>query len=110
MYIAGRFGSLVSKPHSPIPKLTINIQPNDLPCTVNLQAEIEEDACLRSLCKGLRKYTLYLKEILVAKTGMLIRKPVGEVFEAIVNPDMITKFWFTKSSGRLKDSLWCLPV
>ena len=34
---------------------------------------------------------------------MLIRKPVSEVFEAIVNPDLTTKFWFTKSSGRLEE-------
>jgi uncharacterized protein YndB with AHSA1/START domain len=37
-----------------------------------------------------------------AKTGMLIRKPVAEVFEAFINPDVTTKFWFTKSSGRLE--------
>ncbi|EHK53368.1 activator of Hsp90 ATPase 1 family protein [Mesorhizobium alhagi CCNWXJ12-2] len=33
---------------------------------------------------------------------MLIRKPVEEVFEAIVNPDITTKFWFSKGSGRLE--------
>lgn len=33
---------------------------------------------------------------------MLIRKPVAEVFEAFVNPDITTKFWFTRSSGRLE--------
>jgi uncharacterized protein YndB with AHSA1/START domain len=33
---------------------------------------------------------------------MLIRKPVAEVFEAFVDPDITTKFWFTKSSGRLE--------
>jgi uncharacterized protein YndB with AHSA1/START domain len=33
---------------------------------------------------------------------MLIRKPVDEVFDAFVNPDITTKFWFTKSSGRLE--------
>jgi uncharacterized protein YndB with AHSA1/START domain len=38
----------------------------------------------------------------VAKTGMLIRKPVEQVFEAIVNPDITTKFWFSKGSGRLE--------
>ncbi len=32
---------------------------------------------------------------------MLVRKPVADVFEAIVNPEITTKFWFTKSSGRL---------
>jgi uncharacterized protein YndB with AHSA1/START domain len=37
----------------------------------------------------------------VAKTGMLIRKPVEDVFEAIVNPDVTTKFWFSKASRRL---------
>lgn len=38
----------------------------------------------------------------IAKTGMLIRKPVAEVFEAFVNPEITTKFWFTKSNGRLE--------
>jgi uncharacterized protein YndB with AHSA1/START domain len=33
---------------------------------------------------------------------MLIRKPVAEVFEAFVNPDITSKFWFTKGSGRLE--------
>ena len=37
-----------------------------------------------------------------AKAEMLIRKPVAEVFEAFVNPDITSKFWFTKSSGRLE--------
>jgi uncharacterized protein YndB with AHSA1/START domain len=37
-----------------------------------------------------------------ATTQMLIRRPVAEVFEAFVNPDVTTKFWFTKSSGRLE--------
>jgi hypothetical protein len=39
----------------------------------------------------------------VAKTGMLIRKPVTEVFEAIVDPAITTRFWFTKSDGRLEE-------
>jgi len=43
-----------------------------------------------------------LKQVPVAKTGMLIRKHVSDVFEAFVNPDITTKFWFTKSSGRLE--------
>jgi uncharacterized protein YndB with AHSA1/START domain len=33
---------------------------------------------------------------------MLIRRPVSDVFEAFVNPDITTKFWFTQSSGRLE--------
>jgi uncharacterized protein YndB with AHSA1/START domain len=33
---------------------------------------------------------------------MLIRKPVSQVFEAFINPEITIKFWFTKSSGRLE--------
>ena len=39
---------------------------------------------------------------MIAKTEMLIRRPVAEVFKAFINPDVTTKFWFTKSSGRLE--------
>jgi uncharacterized protein YndB with AHSA1/START domain len=45
---------------------------------------------------------LKLTKAPAAKTGMLIRKPVAEVFEAFIEPDITTKFWFTKSSGRLE--------
>jgi uncharacterized protein YndB with AHSA1/START domain len=38
----------------------------------------------------------------VAKSEMVIRKPVGEVFNAIVDPAVTTKFWFSKSSGKLE--------
>jgi uncharacterized protein YndB with AHSA1/START domain len=38
----------------------------------------------------------------VATAQMLIRKPIAEVFEALVNPDITTHFWFSKSSGPLK--------
>lgn len=33
---------------------------------------------------------------------MLIRRPVAEIFEAFVNPEITTKFWFTRASGRLE--------
>jgi uncharacterized protein YndB with AHSA1/START domain len=46
--------------------------------------------------------TPQLKHAPIAKTGMLIRKPVAEVFEAFVDPGITTKFWFTRSSGRLE--------
>src|SRR5512145_704365 len=45
---------------------------------------------------------LQLKQVPIMKTGMLIRKPVADVFEAFVDPDITTKFWFSKSSGRLQ--------
>jgi uncharacterized protein YndB with AHSA1/START domain len=52
---------------------------------------------------------LQLTRVPVMNTGMLIRKPAADVFEAFVNPDITTQFWFTKSSGRLeagKRVLW----
>lgn len=37
-----------------------------------------------------------------AKTGILIRRPVAEVFKAFVDPAITTRFWFTSSSGPLE--------
>ncbi|EUJ52574.1 SRPBCC domain-containing protein [Listeria fleischmannii] len=33
--------------------------------------------------------------------SLLIKKSVDAVFEAFINPEITTKFWFTKSSGKL---------
>jgi uncharacterized protein YndB with AHSA1/START domain len=38
-----------------------------------------------------------------AKAEMLIRKPIEHVFQAFINPEITTKFWFTKSSGKLEE-------
>src|SRR5262245_19188769 len=45
--------------------------------------------------------SLNLTRMPITDTGMLIRKPAADVFEALVNPEITTQFWFTKSSGRL---------
>lgn len=37
-----------------------------------------------------------------SQAQMLIRKPVKIVFEAMLNPEITTQFWFTKSSGKLE--------
>ena len=37
-----------------------------------------------------------------ARAEMLIRQPAARVFEAFINPEITTRFWFTKSSGRLE--------
>jgi uncharacterized protein YndB with AHSA1/START domain len=37
-----------------------------------------------------------------AETGMLIRKPVARVFESFIDPAITTKFWFTRSTGKLE--------
>jgi uncharacterized protein YndB with AHSA1/START domain len=38
----------------------------------------------------------------VMKTGMLIRKPVAEVFRAFIDPSITRRFWFTKGSESLE--------
>lgn len=39
----------------------------------------------------------------ISKSELGIRKPVKEVFEAFINPDITTKFWYTHSTGRLEE-------
>ncbi|MDA9773631.1 SRPBCC family protein [Saprospiraceae bacterium] len=41
------------------------------------------------------------EQVVFSKTGMMIRKPIAEVFNAFVDPDVTTKFWFTHSTGKL---------
>jgi len=44
-----------------------------------------------------------------AKAEMLIRKPVSEVFQAFIDPEVTRKFWFTKGSEKLeqgKSAVW----
>lgn len=38
----------------------------------------------------------------IVEAQMLIRESVADVFEAMVNPHITSKFWFTKSSGRVE--------
>lgn len=38
----------------------------------------------------------------VASAGMLIRRPVAEVFEAFVDPAVTARFWFSGGDGRLE--------
>jgi len=42
-----------------------------------------------------------IRETPTAEAGMLIRRPVADVFEAIIDPAITAKFWFTHASGRL---------
>ena len=44
---------------------------------------------------------LRLTKAPVMKTGLLIRRPVAEVFEAFVDPAITSQFWFTKGSSNL---------
>jgi uncharacterized protein YndB with AHSA1/START domain len=51
---------------------------------------------------GVNMDKLHLTHVPIAKTGMLIRKPVADVFEAFTDPNITSKFWFSKGSGRLE--------
>jgi uncharacterized protein YndB with AHSA1/START domain len=44
---------------------------------------------------------LRLTKIPAVNVGMLIRRPPAEVFQAFADPAVTTKFWFTKSSGKM---------
>lgn len=44
-----------------------------------------------------------LTKVPVATAQVVIDRPVEEVFEAFVSPDIITEFWFDRSSGRLEN-------
>lgn len=39
---------------------------------------------------------------ITVEAQMMIRKPVEVVFKAFIDPNITTKYWFTKSSGLLK--------
>lgn len=46
---------------------------------------------------------------LIAKATIQIQKPIDEVFEGIVNPENMTKYFISESSGRLetgKELVW----
>jgi uncharacterized protein YndB with AHSA1/START domain len=44
---------------------------------------------------------LELTHVPTVEVGMLIRRPPVEVFQALVDPSITTKFWFTKSTGKV---------
>ena len=49
---------------------------------------------------------------LAAKATIQIQKPLAEVFEAIVNPDIMTKYFISESTGRMeegKELNWKFP-
>lgn len=38
----------------------------------------------------------------IVETQMMIRRPIAEVFNAFIDPEITTKFWFSRSSGPLE--------
>ena len=43
-------------------------------------------------------------EPIVAKAEMLIRSPVTRVFDAFVDPEITSKFWFSRGSAKLEEA------
>ena len=70
--------------------------------SVSLNTWIRQDRAMLGDGRGSQHESIALTRVPIAKTGMLIRRPVADVFEAIVNPEVTTNFWFTKASGRLE--------
>lgn len=51
-------------------------------------------------------------EKIIPKAAITIYKPIEEVFEAIVNPEIMTNYFISKSSGKLeegKEVFWEFP-
>ena len=49
---------------------------------------------------------------LIAKATIQIQKPASEVFEGIVNPEKMTKYFISESTGRMeygKELVWKFP-
>lgn len=46
-------------------------------------------------------HPLELADLPIAETGMLVRRSARDVYNAFVDPNVTTQFWFTRSSGRL---------
>ncbi len=49
---------------------------------------------------------------LISQATLQIQKPINEVFEGIVNPEKMTKYFISESSGRLesgKEVIWKFP-
>lgn len=44
------------------------------------------------------------KNKLAASSKMVIRQPADTVFEALADPDITSKYWFTHGTGRLESS------
>ena len=42
-----------------------------------------------------------MSETMITSAEMLIRKPAPQVFDAFIDPAVTTKFWFSRSSGKL---------
>jgi uncharacterized protein YndB with AHSA1/START domain len=44
---------------------------------------------------------LHLTHVPSVQVGMLVRRPADQVFQALVDPAITTRFWFTRSTGKL---------
>jgi len=54
------------------------------------------------VCPNKQEETIMKSNAIEVKAELLIRKPVSEVFEAMANPEITSRFWFTESTGRVE--------
>lgn len=43
-----------------------------------------------------------MDKVVPVEAQMMIRKPISTVFQAFIDPSITSRFWFTKSSGKLE--------
>jgi uncharacterized protein YndB with AHSA1/START domain len=48
-----------------------------------------------------KEFEMEIRTAPISKAQMLVRRPVEEVFGAFIDPAVTTRFWFSKSSGKL---------
>jgi len=58
--------------------------------------------CWKKRSKEVDRYMAARPQTIEVKAEMMIRRPVETVFQAFIDPDVTTKFWFTRSSGKLE--------
>jgi uncharacterized protein YndB with AHSA1/START domain len=59
--------------------------------------------CLTLANPSVKEQNMILQDEPIARAEMLIRKPAANVFEAFIDPAITSKFWFTRSSGRVEE-------
>lgn len=53
-----------------------------------------------------------MEQKVIAKASIGIQKPAAEIFEAIINPDLMQNYFISKGAGRMeagKEILWSFP-
>ena len=66
-----------------------------------VSVKLRPDGTVKALESG--EAEMQIREQPIAQASFLIRKPLAEVCEAFAIPDVTTKFWLERSTGRLEE-------